>query len=135
MSSMRRLLGGAIVGCALILVSPSLAQAANFAGTWAVRGTLRSSTYVGTVAPNCVLAQSGNTVSGTCEGPNSAGPVLGAVRGSAIEFQWHMTRITSIGMTGIATFRGTLGSDGVIRGTWAYVGINGTGVFTAQRVR
>ncbi len=132
MNALKRLFAGAVVACALALVFPIIAEAVTFAGTWAVSGRLGAT---GSVSPVCVFRQSGIAVSGTCKGPNGTGSALGAVRGAAIEWQWHVVRTDPQGYSGIVTFRGTLGSDGVIRGTWAFAGVDGIGEFTAQRVR
>lgn len=132
MNATRRLLEGAIIGCALVFISPMIAQAVTFAGTWAVSGRLGTT---GSVSPVCVFRESGIAVSGTCKGPNGIGSALGAVRGTAIEWQWHVTRTDPQGYSGIVTFRGTLGADGVIRGSWTFAGEAAVGEFTAQRVR
>ena len=129
---MRRLLGGAVAACTLVLLSTLIAEAVTFAGTWAVSGRLGAT---GSVSPVCVFRQSGIALSGTCKGPNGIGSALGAVRGAAIEWQWHVTRTDPQGYSGIVTFRGTLGADGVIRGSWVFAGATGVGEFTAQRVR
>ncbi len=114
--------------------APITALAVTFSGTWAVSGTL-GRPVVGTVSPVCVFRQSGRVISGTCKGPNSAGPIVGSVTGFTVAWQWRMTKITQIGVSGITTFHGTLGADGVIRGTWEYPGYAALGTFTAQRVR
>ena len=134
---MRRHYIGAILGCALLFSLPAVVQAANFSGTWAASGTLGrqgSGVFVST-APVCVFRQRGNAVSGTCKGPNAIGSALGAVRGFSIEWQWHDIATNPRGISGIATFRGTLGSDGVIRGDWTFSPAPGyVGEFSAQRV-
>lgn len=132
---MKRLLAGAIFGFALFAFMPSLAQADTFAGTWAVSGTL-GRPVVGTVSPVCVFRQSGAAISGTCRGPNGIGSAVGAARGASIEWQWRIIATTRQGWSGIATFRGTLYRDGVIRGSWTHSGAPGyVGQFTAQHVR
>lgn len=120
---------------ALALALPTVANAANFAGTWAVSGIL-GHPVTATASPVCVFRQSRNAISGTCKGPNGIGSALGAVNGSAIEWQWHIIATDPQGLSGIATFRGVLDADGVIRGTWHHSDNPAIiGTFTAQRVR
>ena len=121
---------------ALVMVAltafPGIADAANFAGTWtfsAVMATAQSS-------PVCVLRQSGNAVAGTCKGPNGMGAASGIVNGNAILLRWSAIRTNAIGMSGLITYHGTWGSDGVIRGTWTASPIPGeVGTFSAQKLR
>jgi hypothetical protein len=54
--------------------------------------------------------------------------------GGAVAWQWNHTATTQYGLTGSTTFRGTLGADGVIRGTATASNFPGlTGTFTEQR--
>ena len=123
----------ALAGFALCAVPAQPAGAANFSGTWSVSGTMTTATSIAKVSPVCTLRQSGDALSGTCRGPNGVGPATGELNGVRILFQWHVTRTNSIGMSGIATFHGALGSDGVIRGTWTFTGFPASGSFTAIR--
>ena len=123
-----------VMGFALLIAHPVVVDAANFSGTWSVTGTgtYQGASYV--TAPVCVLAQNGNTIGGTCKGPNAAGPASGVVNGKAITFQWHTksTNPATAGRTGLATFAGTLGANGQIRGTFSGPGASGT--FVAQKI-
>ena len=126
----------ALAAFALVASAPAPADAANFAGTWAVSGTIFSGgVVVATSAPVCVFRQSGNAISGSCKGPNGIGSADGSVNGRAIAWRWHIIATTSIGLAGIATYRGVWGSDGVVRGTWTHSRRPGaSGPFTAQHL-
>jgi hypothetical protein len=131
-SAMMACSASAIIGIG-ILLSPSVAAAANFAGSWAISGTI-GNPVIATATPNCTFQQNGVTISGSCEGPGSKGPVDGVVDGSTIVWHWHMVAKTSTGFGGVATFTGALGPDGNISGTWTHSAVTGvTGTFTAQR--
>lgn len=123
----------ALAGFALFAVPARPAEAANFSGTWSVSGTMTTTTSIAHVSPVCTLRQSGDALSGTCRGPNGVGAAAGELNGARVLFQWHVTATNSIGLSGIATFHGALGSDGVIRGTWTFTGFRATGTFTAIR--
>ena len=120
----------ALAGLALLAAPTQPAGAANFSGTWSVSGTMTNGNKV---SPVCTLRQSGDALSGTCRGPNGVGTATGELNGARILFQWHVARTNAIGMSGVATFHGVLGPDGVIRGTWTFTGFNATGSFTAIR--
>jgi len=121
----------ALVGFALIVASPVTVNAANFSGTWTFDGTIGHPVIMQT-APVCVFRQSGNSITGNCKGPNASGSVSGAVNGRAITFVWHSVSATR---RGTATFRGTLGSDGTIRGTFTGTATPGlTGVFSGHQM-
>jgi hypothetical protein len=125
----------ALVAFALCVSLPGIANAANFAGTWAVSGTL-GNPVVATASPVCVFKQDGNEIHGSCKGPNGLGSADGAVDGQKIVFNWHHVATTAVGITGTSSFKGVLESDGVIRGTWTSSAIpNAWGTFTAQRVK
>jgi hypothetical protein len=126
--------GIALVACAIVASSASIADAANFAGTWSVSGRL-GNPVVATSAPICVFRQSGNAIAGSCKGPNGIGSADGAVNGRAIIWRWHVIATNSMGLHGTATYRGVWGSDGVIRGTWTHSRRPGyQGPFTAQKL-
>jgi hypothetical protein len=126
--------GSALVALAIVASSASIANAANFAGTWAVSGTLGNPT-VATSAPVCVFRQNGNAISGSCKGPNGIGSAVGSVNGRAILWRWNIIATTSMGLAGTATYHGVWGSDGVIRGTWTHSRRPGYyGPFTAQHL-
>jgi hypothetical protein len=116
-----------------ILLSQNSAAAANFAGTWAISGTI-GDPVIAIATPNCTFKQDGDTISGTCEGPGAKGSADGAVDGSTIVWHWHMVAKTTSGLAGEATFTGVMGSDGDVSGTWTHSAVTGvTGKFTAQR--
>jgi hypothetical protein len=116
------------VGFALV-ATPQRADAASFAGTWSVAGSL------GNVRTNpvCTFRQSGSTLSGTCRGPNAAGPAAGKINGGQIAWQWRANALNANATSGVATFKGAVGSDNVIRGSWTFSTLRGAGTFTAIR--
>jgi hypothetical protein len=109
--------GSVLLGFGLCLATPMAANASIFSGTWSVSGTL-GNPVAGTVAPVCKFVTSGSRIAGTCRGPNGVGNASGEFNGRAITFAWRHVATTSLGYTAIATFKGILGGDGVIRGTW-----------------
>jgi hypothetical protein len=123
------------VGCAIglaafaLFVAPQPAGAAGFAGTWSVAGAL------GNVRTNpvCTFRQAGSTLSGTCRGPNASGPAAGKVSGGQIAWQWRANAMNANATSGIATFKGVVGPDNVIRGSWTFSALRGAGTFTAIR--
>jgi hypothetical protein len=121
-------------GLALITALPAQAQTPSFTGTWSVSGQMVAGKFLATVAPVCTLQQAGSQVTGTCKGPNGIGPATGMASGANISWEWMITPTTPIAMSAIATFKGTLGPDGVVRGTWTNSNLpNASGPFTAQR--
>jgi hypothetical protein len=122
----------ALVAFAAFVSSASIADAANFAGTWAFSG---SNGAGGMVAPVCVFRQNASKIGGSCKGPNGIGSAAGLVNGRAIVLQWHVIATTSRGTSGIVTFKGVWGSDGDIRGTWLHSAAPAViGPFTAQKL-
>jgi hypothetical protein len=121
---------------ALLVSSLGPADAANFAGTWGLRGTITGSRIQTSISPVCAILQSGNRIGGSCKGPNNAGPVAGAVSGALITFQWRTVPVTRLGFSGVCTFKGALRANGAITGTWTFTGNPGfAGPFTMARVR
>jgi hypothetical protein len=133
---MRRILTACVASALAslgILLSSSGAAAADFSGTWAISGTLGDPVIV-TATPNCTFQQDGDKISGTCKGPNATGSVDGMVDGSTITWNWHAVPITARGLGGVATFKGVLGADGTLSGTWTHSAVDGVaGKFSAQR--
>jgi hypothetical protein len=126
----QRRLQAALAGVTALALLPVAASAASYAGTWSVSATMSSAH----ASPVCKFAQSGNALSGTCKGPDGAGSASGVVSGREVSFTWHVVRTNAIGATGAASFRGVLGNDGVIRGTWTFTAAPGqSGTFTAIR--
>ena len=123
---------GALAGFALILSNSGIAEAANFAGSWAVAGTMRNGA---TTAPVCVFRQVGNKVAGTCKGPSGIGSAAGVVSGSAIVWRWNRIATARIQVNGIVIYKGVWGAAG-LRGTWTDSASPGyVGTFSARKVR
>ena len=126
----------ALAAFALSIAVPIAADAASFAGTWSFTGTFveKGATFV--TAPVCVLRQTGNTLAGSCKGPNAIGSANGTANGRAITLQWHAisTNPATKGRTGVSTLKGTWGADGVVRGTIVSTSTPGTGVLTGQKM-
>jgi hypothetical protein len=114
--------------------SPALAADAQVAGTWSLAGQIQAGDQVAVARPVCTLQQDGPAISGTCEGPNSAGPVSGRVSGPHVTIAWRHAPKVDIGLKGVSTFDGELGTDGAIAGAWTYDGLPGAqGEFRAER--
>ena len=112
---------------------PFQAAADGFEYTWNVHGQMEVNGRVAGVSPVCVLRQAGSQISGNCRGPAAEGPATGVANGDNITWQWTATATNSNGRNGIAVFQGTLGYDGVIRGSYTNSTIPGvTGTFTAN---
>ncbi len=124
-----------VLFAATLAAAPAHAQFANFSGSWSVSGQIVAGTAMITAAPICTFQQNQAQVTGFCKGPNAAGPATGLVNGPTISWQWQVTPTTPAGISGLATFQGGLGPDGVIRGSWNHSRAGGaTGPFTAQRM-
>ncbi len=130
MTAIRRAFVVALVACTLFAAAPQPGDAANFAGSWSLKGVL------GTVAANgvCTFRQSRNSLSGYCLSPGGRATAAGAVNGSRITWQIHNTATNSKGLSGIGTFRGALVTGSQIRGTWTTSLQPGVGTFVATRV-
>jgi hypothetical protein len=129
------LLTALLAGAAIAAVSQHPASAADLSGTWNVSATYIShGALVGTATPVCTFQQTGGRLSGTCKGPNGIGPAAGTVAGGSVAWQWDHTATTPYGATGAGRYRGTVGADGVIRGTATDTALPGVaGAFTQQR--
>lgn len=134
---MRRFLAVAIYAGMLSL--PLAAAAADFSGTWSVAGTLSTPNGSMNISPICKLKQdSENRISGSCTGPSYLGSADGAVDGNTIVWHWDGVAKNDGAAPNVkATFKGTLGSDGIIRGTWTdtLVPEGASGVFTAVKAK
>jgi hypothetical protein len=118
----------------LILSVGTVAQAANFAGTWVFSGLMQGRGFEETIGPVCVFRQTGNEIQGSCKGSAGIGSVDGAVDGYSIAFQWHRIGTSSNAYTSTLTFRGIWGRDGLIHGEWKdSVYPRATGNFEAKR--
>ena len=123
----------AVAALAFCLTS-SKAEAANFAGKWAINGYLGDPPFAD-IKPICTLKQEGAELHGTCKGPNAFGTATGAVNGRKILLTWKHAATTDEGYDGIATFKGTLDEEGIIRGTWTDSQFpDAGGPWTGQRV-
>ena len=116
------------------VAAPAMAADAQVAGAWNLTGQILAGEQVAVARPVCTFQQAGAALTGTCEGPNSAGPASGKVAGQHVTFAWRHTPKADIGLKGVSTFDGELGADGTIQGVWTYDGLPGaTGNFRAER--
>ncbi len=124
-----------LAGAAMAAIFAGSASARSFAGTWSVSATFISGgRVVGTATPVCTFQQAGARISGTCKGPNGLGPAAGTVSGGTVNWQWNHAATTAYGVSGSTRFHGTVGPDGVIRGTAVSTVRPGLiGTFTEQR--
>ncbi|HEY4032237.1 MAG TPA: M56 family metallopeptidase [Caulobacteraceae bacterium] len=110
-------------------------QEANLAGTWSFSGDI--STPAGRAAgakPQCTFTQAGERLTGQCRGPNSAGPVTGAIKGRHVSWRWRFRPYTKAGLGGVSAFDGEIEPDKAMHGTWSYSGLPGaTGRFSGRR--
>ena len=137
---MNRLLvrAAAVIGFAAVITSPAMINAANFAGTWAVSGSMDTPDGAMRVSPVCAFKQDGDRITGTCKGPSYLGSVEGAVDGEHIVWHWYGIAKNDVQTPNVTTtFKGELGDDGFIRGVWtnSIVPEGASGEFTAQRVK
>src|SRR5579863_2637591 len=89
----------AIIVFALLVCAPRAADAANFAGTWAVSGTMGDPVFFH-ASPICVFKQDGDKLSGSCKGPNGLGSAEGAVDDKKIVWHWYHIATNSVGVDG-----------------------------------
>jgi serine-type D-Ala-D-Ala carboxypeptidase/endopeptidase len=113
--------------------APASLAPADVSGTWAFTGTIEASGQIVTTAPVCVFQQASGRLTGDCKGPNGVGPATGTVDGRRVSWRWDETADTPSGASGRASFDGTLGSDGVLRGQVTFSGVATPGTFTGQR--
>jgi hypothetical protein len=128
------LLPALLAGAAISVATAGAASAADFSGTWSASAVFeQNGQIVYTTTPVCTFQQSGDRISGTCKGPNALGPAAGTADGANISWQWEATA-NATGATGVSTWNGTLGPDGVIRGQMSGQAMPGVmAPFTAQR--
>jgi hypothetical protein len=120
-------------GLALAVSLPSLAGAANFAGSWSFSGAMGRPT-VETIAPLCVFRQSGSVIAGSCKGPAGIGSASGSANGGAIVFQWTRIATSRLQRNSVVTFRG-VSNGSAIRGTFTDSADPGlVGSFAARRI-
>lgn len=124
---------GASFGLALVVSTPLLAGAANFAGSWSFSGAM-GRPVVETIAPVCVFRQSGSVIAGSCKGPAGIGSAQGSTNGSAIVFQWTRIATSRLQANSVVTFRG-VSNGSAIRGTFTDSADPGyVGSFSAHRI-
>ena len=123
-----------LAGVTIALAAGNTASAADFSGTWSASAVFEQNGQIAyTTTPVCTFQQSGSRISGTCKGPNALGPAVGTADGATISWQWTATA-NATGRTGVSTWKGTLDTDGVIRGHMSGAANPGvTAPFTAQR--
>jgi hypothetical protein len=113
----------ALVLLAVALVAiPVLAD--GVAGTWNVDGDVAGNPVKFTT----VWKQDGETLSGTATLEGKETPVTGAVKEKAVTFEFDTVHE---GTTYHMVFSGTVGDDGVLKGSIAVAGVEGT--FTATK--
>jgi len=116
------------------LAAAAQAQAPDLSGAWQITGEINAGAATAKAAPLCTLKQTGAQLSGGCEGPRAKGTATGLISGRHVAWQWHATSKAIIGVSGLTSFDGDLGADGVIRGTWTTTQLPGAkGTFSAQR--
>lgn len=125
-----------------VIVSGGMAAAAgaasapDFTGKWVVTGSMSGDNGEETISPTCTFKQDGGDLSGSCKGPSGLGSLDGAVDGKSIVWHWKRVATNSDVLDATITFRGSLGSDGVIRGQWKDDNIDDeVGTFVAQRLK
>jgi hypothetical protein len=98
---------------AIAAFAPALAAAADFTGTWKLDNTFNGSVSV----VHCTLAQSGNTLTGTCK-PDLPGMEASKLTGSVNESQakWGYDLVFN-GNAARVDFHVTLTADGVMSGS------------------
>jgi len=111
----------AIVAVALTAVT---VLAADVAGTWNVDGDVVGNPVKFTT----VWKQDGETLSGTATLEGKETPVTGTVKEKAVTFEFDNVHE---GTTYHLVFTGTIGDDGVLKGSIAVAGVEGT--FTATK--
>ena len=125
---------GALGLAAALGAGAAAAADAGVGGTWSITGRIEAAGALAVAQPVCTFQQQGAAVSGSCEGPNSKGPVSGSVAGQHVTLQWRHTPKTDPGLAGVSTFDGELGADGTIAGAWTYDGLpDAKGTFKAVR--
>jgi hypothetical protein len=127
----------ALLVAAAIIAAASLASAkTDFSGKWLVSGSINGDNAVETISPTCTIKQSDGELSGSCKGVSGIGSIDGAADGDTIAWTWKRIATNDKVLDATITFRGTLGSDGVIRGQWKDSNIDDeVGTFVAQRMK
>jgi hypothetical protein len=108
-------IAGAVM--ALAFAGPMVANASSTA-TWAIAASIHAPGGFEYVNPVCTFVSHGDAFKGSCAGASNAGPASGSTDGPRVIFRWWHTPKNPKGWKGISTFKGVLGHDGIIRGTW-----------------
>jgi beta-lactamase regulating signal transducer with metallopeptidase domain len=110
-------------------------QRAGLSGVWTFDGTIIAGQQEAVAKPTCTFKQTGETLTGTCQGPGSEGPVTGEIKGEKVTWRWtHKPRNATGAPAGVSTFDGVIGADHAMHGKWSYSGMPGlTGDFSGQR--
>ncbi len=108
----------------LLALSVTAAHAADVSGTWNVDGDV----YGHPVKFTCDLTQEGETLSGTAALETANVPVTGSVKDALVVFEYDTE---AEGVLYHLVFTGKLDEAGVMRGTIAVAGVEGT--FTATK--
>ena len=113
-----------VLAVALSFAINLAAAAADVSGTWNVDGDV-----VGiAVKFACTLKQDGEKLSGTANMQGKDIPMTGSVKGSTVSFTFD---VDHEGTTYTNVFTGRLGDNGVIEGSIAVGGVEGS--FTAKK--
>jgi len=125
------------IAAVLALLTPLAAQAASpdVSGVWRVRAHAEvDGQTVAEARPDCVFHQEGSRLTGACKGPKSEGPITGTVDGAHVAWDWQAKAFAEGGATGLVSFKGDIGADGVMRGSWTGSVLPGlVGAFTGER--
>lgn len=124
------------VAVAVIAVASTVLAKTDVSGKWVVSGTLSSDSAEEVISPTCTFKESDGALSGSCKGSSGLGSIDGAADGDSIVWTWKRIATNDKVLDATITFRGTLGSDGVIRGQWKDSNIDDeVGTFVAQRLK
>ncbi len=124
----------ALVGFVFVLSSPTIAQAHDYSGKWAINGVLGDPT-IASIVGICDFTQDGHDIVGSCKGATGVGAMDGSEDDGKIQFELHIVATKESGVTAIAHFKGVLDPDGVVRGTWTMSTFpDAGGPFTAQKI-
>jgi hypothetical protein len=107
----------------------------DLSGTWTFSASVENDGQIAAeAAPVCTFQQTGDRITGTCKGPNAAGPAKGTVKGDKVVWKWVANPYTAGGSSMTLSLDGVLGADGVVRGAATSPVLNGlVGRFTQQR--
>ncbi len=110
----------------LALAAASAFAADRVSGTWKFEGSV--SGYP--LNQTCTFKQDGTKLTGSCKGEGEPAELAGEVTGEKITFK-HGGDYQGTALT--VTYNGTLGADGVIKGTIDVAPFDASGDFTAKK--